>query len=681
MHARHLRRTVVLSIGLLLPVGVAPAQPGIGFDPADTPEKELARYREHVVTLANPFFEGRGSGTRGNQLASDYVEFWFKQLGLKPAFDSVERARDGTEVVTADGAFKQPFEVGASVEVSAAAVEFSTVKTPDGAAPRTIRLTQHTDFEIMGISGSDVAEGGLVFVGYGIEKGPAPDYSKFSSFKDDDDLSGKVVLLLRYEPMTDKGESQWTVGAWSDMSSLRTKLGTLVDRGAAGVLLVTPPGAKEPRNTPASGLQTTAMTSRGMGKPQEIPIAMITQKKADQIVRLADAQQRSLEDLRKLADKGGGVIPLPGVRATVSATVERPPRMTSNVAAVLPGKGPLASQFLVIGAHFDHIGDGRLGGSAKDEPGKIHFGADDNASGTAGMLVMAERMSRAYQQLPDGASTRSVLFMAFSGEEIGLLGSRHFVQSGKYAASSIYAMLNMDMIGRLRDDKFELHGTGTAEGFNDLLKPLLDSWGVPIKNLPGGRGPSDHSSFYSGGIPVLFFFTGFHEQYHTPRDVSQLVNFEGAIKVLDLVTPIATMLASRTEPLVFKSTEPVKKERPEAPADHAAGAVPAQADQQQVGGVAGTRIRFGIAPGDYSGSDTGVAVGEVYEGTSAADAGIKVGDRLMKWNGAEIDSVETWMSQLGKHKPGDVVTVTLQRKDGKVEDVKVTLKARSDAVK
>jgi Zn-dependent M28 family amino/carboxypeptidase len=658
------------------------AQPGVTYLPALTREEEVARFREHVVTLANPFFEGRGTGSRGNDLAAEYVAFWFRQIGLEAPFDSVTTTPDGVEVVTGPRSYLQPFQAGQETVAREAVLEFTTTGAGRGEGARPVALVRGKDFEVFGISGSDEAEGEAVFCGYAIERGPEPEYAGYSSFKEGDDLRGKVAIVLRFEPMTETGESRWAVGAWSAASSLQQKIAAVAERGAAAVLVVNPPGVKDPRG---GALPTTSQTARGLGRAQEVPVAGVTTARADQIVRAGDARGRSLEDLRRLADEGGGVVPLPGVRVRVGAEVERVPRMTANVGGLLRGRGELAEQYVVIGAHFDHVGDGSQGGSVKNEVGRTHPGADDNASGTAGLLVMAERLSRMYGERPagesGGAGARSILFLAFSGEEIGLLGSRHFVHSGVVSASSIYAMLNMDMIGRLREGLFELHGTGTAEGFEDLLGPAIEAWGMKVKRLPGGRGPSDHASFYAGSIPVLFFFTGFHPEYHTPGDVSRLVDAEGGVKVLDLVTAAATLLSQRTEPLVFRSTDkPKSDEGPRLPADHVAQALPAAEPGQRVGGVVGTRVRFGIAPGDYSESETGVLVGDVYPGTSAAEADIRPGDRLMKWNGATIDSVEVWMGQMARHKPGDVVEVTIVRKGEEIVK-KVTLRARDDTAK
>ncbi|MBX3357471.1 MAG: M28 family peptidase [Phycisphaeraceae bacterium] len=651
-------------ISLVLVLWAVPASAAFSAPPSPMASHDdaVARYREHVTTLANPFMEGRGSGTRGNELAADYIEFWFRQFGLAPAFPVTETAHDGTEVVTPRGSFRQSFEFGRDTVVAEQSLAI-TRATDDSPVLFADAAGDTGAFQALAVSGSASLEAPVVFVGYGIESGP-PGHESFSSFGEGDDVAGKVVLVLRFEPLNAVGKSAFTDGGeWSPSAALYPRLAALAKRGAAAILVAAPPGVDDPRSKTIE----TAASTRRLGRPLDIPVMMLSTQTAEALVRAGDEQGRSLAALRALADAGNGVIPLNGVTAKVLTRIDRPARSSANVAGVLAGKGSLAKEYVVIGAHFDHLGDGSLGGSRLNEEGPTHPGADDNASGTAGMLLLAERIASEYAALPETANARSILFMGFSGEEIGLVGSRYFVRNSPLEAASIYAMLNMDMIGRLRDSKLEVNGTGTADGFDAILKPLFDSSGLDIKILPGGRGPSDHASFYAGGIPVLFFFTGFHPEYHTPRDVSRLINFEGGVQVADLVQKIATTLAMRHDGLPFRETEA------RAPVDH--GALPG-ADPAAGSSVSGTRIRFGIMPDSYGDTDPGVPVGDVFPGTSAADAGIKKGDRLMKWNGELIDSVEAWTEMLKQHKPGDVVTVTVDR-DGKEMVLPVTLRARS----
>jgi hypothetical protein len=359
---------------------------------------------------------------------------------------------------------------------------------------------------------------------------------------------------------------------------------------------------------------------------------------------------------------------VPGAHATVKVAIEREPVMTDNVGAVLPGKGSLANEYIVIGAHYDHVGYGPVGTQPQNN-GKLHPGADDNASGTCGVLVLADKLAKAYERLGDKDDARSILFLTFSAEESGLIGSRYFVNHPSIDLSKVYLMLNMDMIGRLRTKEgLEVQGTESAEGLYDWLKPHLDASGMEIKHGMEVASNSDHFSFYSRKIPSLFLFTGLHRQYHTPQDTFDTINQVGAGKVINLAYDIALHLAQRPESLTFKAKKEDKNE-----VEKAAGPGP----------VAG-KVRFGIAPASYSDDKPGIEVGDVYDGTSAADAGIKVGDRMMKWDGKPLTDVESWMPLLTNRKPGDVVEVTLLRKVDGVEKemtLKVTLKARDNSNK
>lgn len=603
-------------------------------------------FNAHVVTLSNPFFEGRQPGTRGNALAADYIEGYMRQAGLHPAFPSTEEAADGTEVVTARGTFRQTFRAGSREAVSRGAVSVATDGNRRG-------LQAGTDFSVMACTADGSATAPLVFVGYSIEGGK----DGYETYGKDTDLTGKIALITRFEPLNKDGRSRWSVTGWSPSASLDAKLRAAADRGAAGLVLVNAPGVDDSRAGRLMSLEESKLTV-----DPRVPVVMLSESAADAVVRAADG--RSLADLRALADEGGGVIDLSRAVVTLETGLTREPIMTDNVAGVLPGRGDLADQYLIIGAHYDHVGVGSVGASPQNV-GKMHPGADDNASGTAGLLVLADRLSAAYGALPEGTAARSVIFCAFSAEESGLNGSRHFVRHPPIRAEQMHLMMNMDMIGRLRDGELEVGGVGTAEGLREWASPFFDESGLKIKATASGFGPSDHASFAAAGVPVLFFFTGLHREYHTPADVASTVNQKGAAAVITLAFKMAEALATRPEPLV-----PAKGNAASSPARPRALAQ----------GPAPVKVRFGIAPGDYSGEEPGVLVGDVYDGTSAAEAGIKAGDLMTSWNGTELKSVEAWMPLLAAARPGDVVEVGLRR-EGKPLTVSVTLKARDEGGK
>lgn len=595
-------------------------------------------FHAHVVTLSNPYFEGRAPGSRGVEAAADYIEFHLRNIGLEPAFESLITAADGTEVL--QPSFRQTFTVPGDVQINEASF---TWKAPDSGG----FLTAETDFDPMPFTGSGQAEGDVVFVGYAIESGP----DDYTSFAGDPDLTGKIALMYRFEPMDGTGKSKWSErGRWSPRAGLTPKIRSVTDRGAVGVIFVNPPGADDPRVGELMSVRGSRFGGQG-----DVPVVMLTQDAADQMVRAAGF---SLESLRFRADEfSHGAVPLSGLSAKFGVDIERLEIATDNVAGILPGKGALRNSYVVIGAHYDHVGYGEYGTRS---PGILHPGADDNASGTSGVILAAEKLKELYDNLPEGADARGVIFVGFGAEEMGLLGSRHFVAEPPVALSQMAAMLNMDMIGRVRDNSIEVLGVATGQEFKTILAPHIrkSALNVKLSELPGGR--SDHASFSDEGVPALAFFSGLHSDYHAPGDVGSKVSHKGAVRVINLVSAVAFDIATDPAGVTFVSEE----EEEEAPS--------------QGPRMANMAVRLGIAPGDYADDQTGVLVGGVSEGTSAAEAGLKEGDRIIKWNGEELLDIGAMMRQLASHKPGDVARLVIVR-DGQEMTVEVTLKPREGA--
>ncbi len=690
--------------GLATPEASAAHESAFAIPADDARDREV--YRQHLMLLSDPFMEGRGPGTKGNRIAADYLAFHFQRLGLKPAF---AEKTPGDEKGAAAGeqhnedhsagapTYFQEFRAGREAIASESVLSLNTPSGP-------VEFKAGSEYTVLGFSAdADLPDAPLAFVGYSLER-TAKDGAKYSSYSESENLNGKVAVMLRFEPMDKDGKSLWrdadvTSAGWSPAAGLAGKLQSAIQRGVSAIIVINTPGADDERVKKLDSTAATANWSRKL----DVPVLMISPEAGERLIKATDPKGRSLMDLRRWADTmpapeagAPATIDLAKATARLVTKIERRPRITWNVGGVLPGFGPLADEYIVVGAHFDHVGYGYTGGSRTGELGVIHPGADDNASGTSGMLLSADLLSRAYAKLRDGYNpaqgkgARSILFLGFSAEEMGLIGSQEFVRNAPIEASKLVAMLNMDMIGRSKDRSLEIGGTGTAEGLADIVLPNFEapvagmlgaatsgnepatsggadvssSGGFTVKASPGGRGPSDHASFYSAGIPVLFFFTGLHEQYHTPRDVATLIDINDATDIAQCVAMTALNIAERPEPLKFTST------------DKAKGGDAAQTSMKNV------KVRFGIAPGNYADGEEGVLVGEVYPNTSAAVAGIHEGDRLLKWNGHDIGDVAAWMTQLSQHKPGDVVEVTVQRK-GKTADqtevVPVTLKAREAA--
>jgi len=579
---------------------------------------------QHVQTLSNPFFEGRVPGSRGNDLAADYVEFFMKQAGLEPAFPGVEDAKTKS--------YRQPFELeGGSPKVETAVVSMNgkTLKRAD-------------EFEVLGSSGNGDVTAPLVFAGYAIESGQ----DGYTSFSEKDDFTGKIVIFLRYEPLDESGRSLWSDRRFSGYAGMRPKLDALAERKPAALIMVNPPECK----SGAKGLEDTE--SSVFGSSYDFPIVQITQEQADALLKSADESGRSLMELRRLADEGKikTIALKPDVKASINIAISEKGLAAQNVGGIIAGKGTLASEWVILGAHYDHVGMGYFGAQPNNR-GKLHPGADDNASGTSAMLCLTKKLKdyMGSQEAPENC--RSILLMAFTAEEMGLDGSREYVKHPTIPADKIAAMVNMDMVGRLSGDRLAMSGTGTAEGFTDLIRPAVVASGLTVDADSGGRGPSDHASFYAAGIPVLFLFTRTHDEYHTPQDQGFTVNPYGASKVIALAEGLMKILVTTPTKPVFKST------------DSTGGA-----------GRGYAKVRLGITPSQSKRKDPGLLIDGITEKTSAEDAGLKKGDVILKWNDEPLNDSGELVSQLRDKNPGDVVTLHIKR-DGVEQDVKVTLKA------
>jgi len=596
-------------------------------------DPQQAAYHQMVVTLSDPFFEGRAPGTKGIEYAAAYLEDRFATIGLEPAFAPEADTPGGAAGAMA---YRQDFEVRGETVVRAAEASWRV----NG---REQALELGEDWNPMGASANDAVAAPLAFVGYAIDEGE----DGYTSFPDDDDLTGKIALVLRFEPMDDDGRSLWSDDGWSGAAGLREKILAPIERGAEAVVFVNAPGADDPR---AERLFTTEATT--FGEPFDAPVIAMTTDAADDLVRAADPEGRTLLDLRRIADEGdAGVIDLSGATVSLDIDLDRRRVPTDNVAGALPGRGDLADEWIVLGAHYDHVGYGRYGSRTPNRRGEIHNGADDNASGTAGVLLAAERLKAQYDALPEGADARSVLFLLFSAEEMGLLGARHFVSEPSVPVGAITAMVNMDMIGRVRDGRLQVFGVETAEGFEDWLEPRFDASGFDIEASGGGAGPSDHAAFYSEGIPVLHLFSGLHDEYHTPDDDYWLVNVEGGAAVANFAADLVYDLALRPERLTHRETT-----------------------RETTSTRAAARVRLGVVPGSYDETERGLLIGDVVKDGPADKAGITKGDRIVFWNGEELANVFAYMQALGGHKPGDTVRVGVER-DGEVIEMEVELEA------
>ncbi len=380
----------------------------------------------------------------------------------------------------------------------------------------------------------------------------------------------------------------------------------------------------------------------GSESAREIPLAHITRKIADQVLQAA--LKKTLTEIEKEIDKElkPQSAPLAGWTVSGEFQIERVKAVVKNVIGVLEGSGPLADETVVIGAHYDHVG---RGGRDSLSPGStdIHNGADDNASGTASLLELARRLA-ARPQKP----ARRIVFIAFTAEESGLIGSARYCQEPIFPLEKTVAMLNMDMVGRLVDNKLTVFGTGTSPHWNELLDKLGKAAGFELTKKPEGFGPSDQSSFYAKKIPVLHFFTGNHPDYHRPSDDWEKINVPGIEKVTDFIEEVALDTVNnpkKPEYVAITSTANPLRE--------------------------GSRPYFGSIP-DFGTDKPGYALAGVGPGSPAEKGGLKAGDRIIQINQTKIGNLEDFDLALRKFAAGDVIEVTAARGEQEVK-LKITL--------
>jgi hypothetical protein len=648
------------------------------------------RYLDHVRTLASDEWGGRGTGQPGNDLAAEYLADRFREFGLEPA--------------GVDGTYFQPFEAprGRKLVEQEAMLKISAIE-------RELRLREdwipHGNSRVLkGI------EGDLAFAGYGISA-PQYDYDDYANF----DATGKVLLILRYEPKAEDESARFGGRTPSLYSTFSSKARAAAERKAAALIVVNPHQRWPEDSSDGAADELMDFPEETRGEAYDVPIVQVKRAVADAI--LERAGMLSVEELARALDRTRQSLScdLPGMWAHVRPGVRKNRFAARNVIALHRGDGS-TDETIVVGAHYDHLG-------TKKERGEtvIYNGADDNASGTAGLIEMA----RAFAAQP--APRRNVLLMAFSAEEWGLLGSKHFVNHPTIELSRIKFMLNMDMIGRLDPEKFIIYGSETGVGLRDVAQQASDEVGLPFKAVRdrGMFGRSDHASFHRKGIPILFPFTNLHKDYHKPTDDTEFINADGAVRILELMYRIAREIADMDEgPQFVESTRPsetVADVAPEdtpipavalgaasAPASDAAEArlvlaepsaasqpasqpaatttvvlpapsrrsespahptpVPSDADSPRM-----PRVRFGIAP-DYADEGPGMRIETVTPGRAAARAGIKEGDRILQIGSEKVGGVESYMRALGTCSPGDEVDVLIDR-----NGERLTLKVKLDA--
>jgi Tol biopolymer transport system component len=586
------------------------------------PAKFTAEIREpdlrgQVEFLAADALEGRMTGTRGAQVAAEFIADELKRAGLKPLSND----------------WYQPFQFTSGVKVL---TNENRLVVQAGGKANTFEVEK--DFRPLSFTDNGSVEGGVVFAGYGLVVPGKDGYDSYAGV----DVSNKVVLALRYVPEAVDAKRRQDLNRYA---GLRYKAMNARERGAKAILFVT--GPSSPNAGELVGLSFDS-SSAGSG--------ILAMSVSSNVARaLLASQGKALAELQTGLDSENphaqGAFEISNVTVRVSAAVEQIRKTDRNVLGILPGR---SGKYVVIGAHYDHLGYGESGAMGRaGEEHAIHNGADDNASGVAAVLELAAALANDGDKLEHG-----VIFAFWSGEEIGLIGSSHFAEHPPVALSNVIAYINFDMVGRLRENKLMVQGLGSSGEWRRLLEKLNVVAGFNLVLQDDPYLPTDVTAFYPRGVPVLSLFTGSHDDYHRPTDDPPKLDYAG----LERITRFSKRLIDELATAKITPSY-VKIERSTAPA----------------GSRENLRAYLGTIP-DYATEVAGVKLSGVRGGSPAEKAGLKGGDVIVEFAGQKIKNIYDYTYALDAVQIGQPVEVVVQREDKAVR-VSVTPEARGSAVR
>jgi hypothetical protein len=581
-------------------------------------EAAQERMKKDIFFLASKECEGRGVETQGINKAADYIANEFKKAGLKPG--------------GVNGTYFQPFTINVGFTVREATVLLV------GPLGQKIELTMFQDYQVPDLSTTGEVTAPLVFAGYGVRL-PDGSYDDFQDLNGPRrrpylDVAGKIVVVLRRVPRWDNPHCAFG-GNQNKYGQFLGKIVLAKKNKAAAVLFV------NDHSEAADGDRFSSFGGGGAG----VPMAQLRRNILDMM--LVSSWGKTLRDVetgidRDLKPRNG---PITGWKATVNITMKPVTIACKNIIGVLEGRGPLKDEIVVVGAHYDHLGYGGFGSLAKDQKIKeIHPGADDNGSGTTSVMELARRFGAMKDR-----QGRTLVFMCYSAEERGLLGSKHYCyKEPLFPLDKTVAMVNLDMVGRLTDNKLRAEGVGTGKGFEDMVDKVNGEFGFKLQKLKGGTGPSDHDSFCRKKIPVLFFWTGIHMDYHRPTDTADRINVAGMEKIATLAEKCIVLLTTQAERPVYVQV---------------AGS----------GGLGGPDNvpRLSVKFDYYEETTKGALIETVTEGGAGALAGLKEGDRITAINGTATPNFSAYMEVMSTHQVGVPLDITINR-GGKEMKLKVT---------
>ncbi len=585
-------------------------------------ELSPTEYIGYVKFLASEDMRGRATGSPELEKAASYIRDRFRSMNLKPL---------------SGDSYYQDFEVTTSARLG------SDNQISYSSGSEKMPLTYRLDFTPLNLSTAGRVISGVVFAGYGITA-PEYNYDDYAGL----DAKDKIVIVLRHEPQEFDEHSVFDGKVYTAHAQIFSKATNAKLHGAKAVLMVNDVAA-HPND--ADELEKFGATAG----PANAGIEFV-QVKAKVVNEWLAPEKRSLENLEAAIDKDlhpRSFALSPNLKVDLNVDIRRDVKTVHNVGAYLPGE---TSQYIVIGAHYDHLGLGEQFSLAPSKVGTVHPGADDNASGTAGVLELAHWFSH------EPKHKRGILFLTFAGEELGLLGSSYYVNHPVLPLADAVAMINMDMIGRIRENKVYVGGVGTGSTFAPLLKQAAKTHDFEADVTErGGYGSSDHTSFTAKQVPVLFFFSGLHSDYHKPSDTWDKIDATDAVRLLDLVADVTDHLTDGSPRPEF-----VRVAEPEPPGD-----VSAHSDTSSGGGYGPD---FGSIP-DFAEIPNGVRFADIRPGSPAAKAGLKGGDILVEFDGKAIQNLYDFTYALRAKKPGQEVLVKVLRGTQSIE-AKVLLTER-----
>ena len=575
------------------------------------PKADADRYLNDVKKLSAPNMEGRGDGTKGLARAQHLLQKRYKELHLDPA---------------GVNGYAQPFTV-----ITGARLKSDNRCLVLAGSGRT-DLKPNQDFVPFSFSSSGDVNAPVIFAGYGAtaEEFHYDDYAGI-------EVKDKIVVVLRYEP-AGFAEKSGNHGL-TQHSQLITKAINARNHGAKAIVIL---------NGKLGDGEDDLLTRFGsVSGPENVGIVMVQVKNtvADSWLPAGSKSLKEVQEQINSNSKPASFAFPEALHLSLHIDIETTRATVNNVLAWLPGQ---TDEYVIIGGHYDHLGRGNFDSLAPSQIGQIHPGADDNASGAAGVLELARLLAPQRGQLK-----RSILFMNYAGEELGLLGSAAWVKDPTRHLAKAVAMINMDMIGRIKDDKVYIGGVGTGSTFKAVLEQAQKDAPFKIEYSAGGYASSDHTSFVAKKIPVLFFFSGLHSDYHKPSDTWDKINAPSAARLLDMVESVTLQLANA----------------PEAPAFQVVAE-----DKPSGGGGAGYGPYFGSIP-DFGQVETGVKFSDVKPNSPAAKAGLKAGDILIQFGDKPIKNLYDFTDALRRSRVGDVVEVKVLR-DGQPVTASVKLEQR-----